>query len=268
MLNYTLTQEVSGESVKYLENFRRVLNRVKELLNRVASIAHNIPLRDTVEKNGTQLFYYKVPSDFAVLFLSDDLPIFYQIFVTFASIHHKRIQIIGNNFPVAFPRLKSWIMPNCFITTFVIKDIARIYESGIYDRLLLVRKANRIITRFSRNEKILRRIATKRWHHQQNHFSDSENEKVDAEEMSPRWASFIFSQQQDHHRHHHSSEKDEFHPFSITSLRLVWVVYVVCTTAALGILVAEFFAWRIAKEGKKFEEERIWKATFDYRYVD
>ncbi|CAL8118493.1 unnamed protein product [Orchesella dallaii] len=268
MLNYTLTQEVSPGSLKIVNNFRMVLNRVRELLNRASSIAHNVPLRDSVEKNGTQLFYYKVPPNFAVLFLSDDMPIFYHIFSAFASMHRKSIQIMGNNCPLVFPRLKSWTMPNCFIADSVLKDTARFYESGIYDRLLLVRKANRIITRFNKNEKILDKIATKRWHHEHQQAGEFKHE-LSEEETSPRWASFIFSQQ-DQHSHHHSSQsqKDEFHSFSVTSLQLVWIVYAVCITAAVVILMVECVAWRIAKERKRREQKRLWKATFDYRYVD
>lgn len=274
MLNYTQSDEISPESMNFLKTFKQKLYRVTNLLNRASFIVNDMGLREA-EKEGIQMGLYKVPADFSVLFLNDDMAIFELIFKAFSRIYHREnVQFIGNNFPTSFPRMKSWVLPNSFLADFVIQDISSIYESGIYGRLLEVRKANRIITRFNTNDDILDATQKNDKNFKVNRNSSCNDENFDndksaqKEEAQPRWASFIFSSGSLDQRQGYN--QNTFRAFSVTSLKLVWVVYMTCASIATGVFILEFIIVIVTKQNHKRLQrnaERFWKAAFNFEYT-
>lgn len=278
-LNYTQSIEISEESMTFLTTVRKNIFRVRDLLTRASLIVNDVALRGIVEMGGVSLNYFSVPSDFSVLFLSEDLPIFEIVFRAFASVHENSNDafILGKNFPVIFPRLKSWIIPNSFVADLVLQDIATFYESGIYDRLLQVRQMNRIISRFNTNDNVLD-VAEMNCNLQKNGFCD----KADSDGSSgsqrhvqqPRWSSFLSSTENNNNRakrksqtssssdeednldnpnDNHNGQSDNGNSgcraFSVESLHLVWIVYITCATCSAVAFIGEcvlrcVFKWR------------------------
>lgn len=250
-LNYTQSMEISPESLNLLQFVRRKIYRVRDLLNRVSTIVQNIGLRNMVELDRHTLNYFKLPADFSVIFLEDDVPIFEFMFRAFSRIHGNKVLILGKDFPLNFPRLKSWTIPNSFLAKFVLDYVSRFYESGIYERLLNVRRGNRIITRFQTNhETELNYCRNGNCDHFDNEISSQPKHL-----KQTRWASFIFSsdktnkpdrqhQQQQQQRSSDTEQSDNknfasFRPFSVRSLRLVWIAYVACIILSFAAFLSE-----------------------------
>lgn len=219
--NYSQTAQLAQGSDLNLRRYREVMYCVNDIISYIVPIVNHIPFVSQVAKpneafGGKQLPFFAVPSNFAIVLFKEDLTVFEVIMTALMLVFRKSIQtedyikfVSSNYMDVSiFFRIRMWTIPNNFMAEYVIRDVASLFQSGIYEgRLLQVKMANRIITRFRRN---------------------IGNATIDSE---PRWISHIL--------YGSMGENQGQKAFSMESLDIVWFLFGGCSLVSCVVFFAE-----------------------------
>ncbi|CAL8118495.1 unnamed protein product [Orchesella dallaii] len=241
MPDFKMNENISSSSNRYLRKYQPVMFVINDVINWVSSILKNKPLK-SVSRGKSFISLWQVPPDFAVLLYEEDMRVFTMLISALDRLNEEQEpKVVVNSLPHIYPRLRAWTMPNSFVAPYATRDIAYLYESGIYQRMLRVKDSNRIISRFTSNLKMIDsamathpvkgNAVSARVICEDDDFTNSNLSCTNI--IRPRWVSLFLSEKS-------SIKRDETSAFNVASLQFVWMVYLILITIAVAAYFVEF----------------------------